>query len=540
MLVFLSQFASLVSIVGTNSDNRAVISAHDDDAQMVIYKATITRWYKENGWFSYGPFYFRLAHTLNFFVPLTSYSQSAEPFERNEQSLHFQLMLISLTSLTLLCFLLATLVTPSWVSRIALSSLLLGAFLTNREWTNFILRAHPDLLFSLLISLSVLISFKSIMAPKDKSLFAGAGILWGLAASTKLTIVLFVPMLLIFWLVADSLLAPAGKRPPFQQSIKKTLHFLSWILLSYFLIGFPQNFSFWRSIQFLNYQSQFSSLATSESILDWFRYLWGQTALPLAILLLGHCLWGVTKVDPRGKKTWTVVTLLSLLPFVFLISRKVISQNDYYTLPFAAYFLVLVALGLKFNFLWLQNKVQNFLTGSHFLKKSWQNRLQSKAYLVPILALGLGSATYGLAPEVVNEMLAEQMTCRNEARAIYAKVKEFASEGKVVFVDPYVPYPRAEKDKNIFVSWRKDFRELETIRPSVLIFNQNFYRRYLQGERPSQYTIIDAPNWPEVRKFYFNFDGKTETKDQRGRQWHQTYEDNCGRRIWQLKSELPL
>ena len=155
--------------------------------------------------------------------------------EKPEERIHFSLLLISLLSLYGISYLLSSLIIKERRFRLLGVLIITASFLTNETWVGYsVIHVHPDLLLSFLSGLFCYFIYHSLLCP-DKEMYYYAAIIGGLALSTKMSFILFLPGLLFF------------KIPPLNtNNIKKLIKFYLLIAISYFLVGFPQNFKIRR------------------------------------------------------------------------------------------------------------------------------------------------------------------------------------------------------------------------------------------------------------------------------------------------------
>ncbi|MCB0329114.1 MAG: hypothetical protein KDD70_05610 [Bdellovibrionales bacterium] len=198
-VALLCQFANILTYIAANVDSQSIIAATDDDASSGIAKVVKTRWWSDNGWAHYGRFYFRTAHSLQYFWGMTAAPSGAQAHEVWERTAHFSIMLISLLSVYGYCYLLSTVLTSSRPHRLASTVLFVALGLSNSTWIEFVLRAHPDHLFALVCGLAFYVSARWLTSINDERLFVGSALLWGIAAATKLSIVLMIPAFLLLF-----------------------------------------------------------------------------------------------------------------------------------------------------------------------------------------------------------------------------------------------------------------------------------------------------------------------------------------------------
>lgn len=118
------------------------------------------------------------------------------------------------------------------------------------------------MLLCFFVSLSIYCTAKYISSKDNKLLFFSA-IMWGLTLAIKLSALFYMPMLLILFI-----------KPFNQENIIKAIKFFSIITVTFFVIGFPQNFEFINIYEFVKYQSGFSIAPTMDSFNEWWFLLY--------------------------------------------------------------------------------------------------------------------------------------------------------------------------------------------------------------------------------------------------------------------------
>ena len=242
-LLLISQFSNMVVNISKVQSNKGIILATDWDAATAIETATMTKLYNTNfsytwGGIIYGPLYYRLAHTIQRFSPVSNNFKTDK--EINEEKHHFALLLISLISLYGIAILLSVMVTHDLRFRLLSVLLIMASLLNNKTWSLLIFRAHPDLLLCFLIALFVFLIYKS-KTTLNKYYFYLAAIVGGAALSTKLIFIYFLPGIIFI------------EMPPFnKENILKLLKLYCLIAIFYFIIGLPQNFRIDLSIGLLS------------------------------------------------------------------------------------------------------------------------------------------------------------------------------------------------------------------------------------------------------------------------------------------------
>ena len=511
LLISLFHVLIVTAMVSENSDNSSIIFATNNDASVAITVATQTRWFNDNGWRPYGPLYYRLAHSLSGLVPYYK-AQSAIPQEENQVNHHFSLMLVSLGSLLLACLFIAGLFELEGPEKIGVASLFLSLFLLNRTFSRYVLVAHPDFLLTFFTVLLFFSAYRFLKNPTKMALTL-IGVTFGLMLSTKISAILFLPGIFCVLLYSSGWL---GK-------LKNLINFGLVSTATYFLVGYPQNFKIQETLDFLNTYSQHSKIADAGSIAEWITLFAHQFWMPLSLsfilfALVGKRQDGIVSDEKRLKFSGRIVLFsLGLFPLLALMSRQFNSPHDYYTIPFGILFLmVLSALaceGLRLGFLLRFSLVRKMVL----------------LLVIPLLAVR--SNTHFAS------IVKEETANRNSYREIQSWIAEKARQGETVLLTSYVPMPY--ESTGIMVDSDYTFEKLKGINYSAMALNKLMYSRYLVGEQPSDYVLVDFKkrDWRPVRSFFNFFYGGVDVKTPDGREWHMVGE-RCDIQLWQVKSPI--
>jgi hypothetical protein len=497
-LLLISQFGNFVSFLALNVDHQSVISARDDDSGWGIIKAVRTRWWKDNGWAHYGPGYFRPAHSLQYYLGSTASLANERDHEVWERTAHFSILLISLMSVYAFMLLISSLLTESWAARFSLTALFVALGLSNLTWAEFLLRAHPDHLFALVCALAFWATARWQQKPEDQKFFVGSALLWGLATSVKLSVVLLSPALLLLFF------------PSFQRDNFKTCgKYIGYIFLGYFLIGFPQTIVLDRPVKFLLSQSQYSVAPDSSSMIEWLYSFVGQSwKILVAILTLTIFMPGPSKFLRLSKLSWLRLTILVAFPLVVMFFQKTLVSTLHYAIPFVVMLFMLVA------FSWARVRRFEF-RGAVFL---------------PLIVM---VTTVGTTPTAMTTNLHMLLECRQENRAMYEHMVKWGEEGKKIWVDPYVPYDTRLSRSQQDVSWSKSWREWNEKRFDIIVLNRKFMERFIGSGGVTDYAKVDVPEYEIVREFYLSFKGDAIVGPD-GSAFRKTVSNKCGQEVWEL------
>lgn len=482
--------------ISKNADHWAIIYAIDNDASNAIAVTQRTKWYNDNKFFGYGNLYFRLAHSIASLNPF--YNRTVVEI-RKEEAIHFSLMLVSMISLLGVSFLISWVISSSLLELLVSVTLVNFAFVFHSGWGKMVFVAHPDLLLTFFTTLSVLLTYKLLLSTSSKRLFYGTAISWGLVLAIKLSGIFYLPGLLLIF----------GFRP-FKQKAIKILKFFSIIFMGYFVVGFPQNFNLVKTYNFLKYQSSYSKMLTWESFYKWWELLFTQSWMLMLFIIILGLVWRKSIERKIDKIIITKILLITLLPFVILLSRKIISGSDHYILPIIGG----MAIGIA-------------IIVSHFMARIKIEFGQNLKLIFLLLTAFI--FTYFL-PNYSPKILSAQLKDRKEARKVYGIISGLQKKGHRVLLDPYVPFNR--RIKNAASSWQTSIKIVHSGQFEVLGLKPLYYQRYLKGKEVSDYVKNYASSWRPIREFYQLFHEKNEVVDPHGKVWQKIYDGNW--KIWKM------
>jgi hypothetical protein len=493
-LLLVMQVLNLHSYVTSAVDHQAIVAAGDDDASWNLSKTLQTRWWKDNGWVLYGPFYFRLNHSLQYFWGLTGDIHPVSDHETWEKTAHAAVMTTSLLSVVAISILIGSAFLELWWMRFLFALGMNSALLSNATWSEFVLRAHPDHLFTL-VAVSALWFTVYMFTRPEKIWTKISACLWGVSVSVKMTLSLCAPG---FFLL-------------FVPRWREGLRYLGFMLLAYFLIGFPQTIVLDRPFKELAVINGLSTKPTGVSVLHWISIYGEQLWQPLLIIALAWLSFGrVTARVNLGWRLWTFV----LLPFLLLLGKNMLVPADHYVMPFASMLLLAIA----------------FTVPCGRLLAKWP---VSRAAIFLAIVL----AVWGSTPATLQAELNKRLVCRDQAREMYHKVFEAYSAGEKIWVDPYVPYVTGAEKSRMELSWEKTWGGFESGGWTILALHKDFRKRFTDGDQANEYTRADVPNWKPVREFYLPFTKGDTVVAPNGTTFHRVYENNCGHEIWTSRAQ---
>jgi hypothetical protein len=515
-LAIVVQFSTIAGVLFLKTDSRAVIATVDDDSAAGIGNAEKTYLINDNGTRVYGPVYYRITSILRNFG-INEFADGYTSQEHRERSIYFHLMLVNLIGIYLGGFFLMRLLTSRLDFQLLGTWALTGAFLANEMRSLLLFMGKPDHLFTAFVTLALLWTWKWLKAGTEPNFqsneFRWMTFSWALAMSTKLTAVFFLPGLMLLFFSKSARVWFKNFKP-----------FVIGMILFYFLVGFPQNFDFWRNLDYLIHQNSQASPVSFEFFRDqWLRLFVQDFKLPLLMLLILILFLGDTRKEEGT--SWKLIGKFSL-PFLFgtlwLISKQTRAPFQWYTFPFTNAGLILFCLfclkalsllPVKWNEKWNQVKQHIYYPAFAFL-------------ILPVFVNPL--------PLQVWKSNSLNSSCRKEARDFQVVVNEKAGKGQIILADPYVPYSREFHDKTILMSYEMTPDKIETLHPKYIALKRSYYMIYLpKSEGGAETPVTHIQDLEQTRNFYRIFFQKSEGKDPGGHTWKKIYEDACTFELWE-------
>lgn len=515
-LALIVQFSTISAVLYQNTDSRAVVASRDDDSAAGIGNAEETYLINDNGVRLYGPVYYRLSSILRYYG-INQYAEGYNKQEHKERSIYFHLMLLNLLGIYLSSYFLLCFVTDRKHFRLLGTWALVGAFLQNEMRSLLLLMAKPDHTFVLFLTLSLLFTWRWIQETDAKSAestsFKWMSFAWGIAASTKLAFIFFIPGLLLMFY-------QKSKKEWF--SLAKS--FIKWTAISYFAIGFPQNFDFTRSLSYLIHQNGHASLVSIDFLIhQWLRLFYLDLKLPILFTTLFVILLSSPLEGQKIRWNWFFrMSLIFVLGTLWLISKQTKAPFQWYTFPFTNTAIACYAILLL--------KCLSLLPNSVLEKWNsvWKNSYYSIFifFFIPVFVEPF--------PEQVWKTFQSQQGCRQEARKFETLVNEAASKNKTVLADPYAPYSRQFHDKQVRMAYEMTPEILERVKPDYVALKKGYYQIYMpKSEGGSELQLTHIENIEKTRSFYRVFFNKSETVDHLGQNWKKVYTDNCSFELWE-------
>jgi len=518
-LFLLMQFAVLSSLNFSASASRAIIGTVNNDTGIGIQNALDTLLINDNHTRTYGPVYYRLSVFMRYLGSFnygeSNGGASISSQENLERTVFFHLQMINLISVFAAGFLFSWFFLKRLEDQLLATLLFSSLVLQNMQRSSLIFVAKPDSLFAFLVLAASILALFYFFAPNEteikKRWLKYAGLLWGVVLSTKLTGVFFLP--------AGLILLPMDSLSSFKRDF---LQFAKFILIGFFVVGFPQNFSLWPQIEYLHFMSQLSSKITWDFFLHWMDLFWLDLKPQIFWVLLAFLFFSKKESDLQkfGFKTSLKLLIFALFPTVLLVSKKLDNPHDWYTFPFTFLLILIFAMFLWRALIWFESR---FFVNSLRQKPLW--------YFVVLIFVPYLVSIY---PSTYEKAYAETQVCRKEAVAMKNQLDQLAAAGQKILADPYVPYNlQAYHDKQILMSWDITQALVQKVKPDYIAWSWGQMKHlYLDPEREKQKWNREIP-LKDFKEFLAPFVGQSATKDSTGQVWNRIYGDACQFEIWQ-------
>ncbi len=492
-------FASLANIAGMLYETRAtkgIVFSKDNDAGRGIQTATLTRWWNSNHFAPYGNLYFRVAHTIAKIspsVPPAGYDEK----ETEEIVHHFALLLTSLLFLGSLCVFLGFRLTGSWAGALWMGNIFLHLGAMNPTWVEFLFRVHPDhmLMFFCLVSCYFTLKYSDSKSRRD---FILAALFWGIATAVKRSTVLFIPAF-VYLFLSDGIK---------KESFIRGVHFIGYMLLAYLIIGFPQNFSFYKAIKFMYIETYNSKPATMASAQEYLTLIWNQSKWLWLAMIPAHFLFG-TRENILNRR-YVIFCILALL---VVLSGSMTSNHNHHIMPHVAMFFVL--------FIYLLKKFPVI----HFPRKE---------IALPVLAM----ITLFFVNDLNSALLHRkdmQMDCRKEAGDALEIVKASQAQGKLLVRDPYFPFSSQFPDFTKQI-WGMNGEILDKENAGLWGTKRDFLIRLrTKPYRPHIYPDLTLEQWNAKLALALLVQTESSFTTPKGSVFEKIYDDRCGYMIWKKK-----
>lgn len=491
LIFFATTLIHLSIEIRQTSTSKGILYATDNDSGRAIQTAQLSHWYKSNHFAPYGNFYFRIAHTLAKLSPLNQDPGWTEA-ENEDIRHHFALALTSLFALAILAIFLVYLLLRDLVWSLLLGNVLFHLGIIDQTWTYFIFRAHPDHLLMLFVAFAIYFTlrYSSTFSRRD---FILAGLTWGVATATKTVTILFIPSFLFLFF-------SQGLN---KKSFKTGMAFIGYMLIAYLIIGFPQNFGFYKHINFLLHESKSSRMGNLFSIQQFATLIFDQTKYLILAFIPIHVLFG------RQEKllNWRILGFLGIA-LVVLFSRRMLMPQTHHPMPFVAMILVVVIFAIKLI---------------PPLKFKYKEALFIVASMTALILLSD-------FPKSIADQKNAQLSCRPEITSLLQQVKELQKDGSTQLLrEPYFPFESGnEKTKQI---WGIQIDDLDKYEAQLFGTKRFFGQQYL-ADYPNDPNKTKE-EWDRNQAFYKKVLFENSFTTPAGRNFKKIHEDECGFMLFQ-------
>lgn len=516
-LGILTQLSSFASILQIRADHRSIVATVDNDSAAGIETAERTNLLNDNQRRSYGPVWYRINYLMNLWTDSPMLDENRSDQQLKEKHIYFTLMLLSLISVYLLAGSLSFIFFDS-IRYQLLSTLFLAPALLNEHFQSLLVFiAKPDHFLSLLVLISFASTALCLQNQFSDRYLKWTAFFWGVTLSTKLTALPFIPILFLLLYLND--------KTQWKNQFKKLTKYLA---LSYFLIGFPQNFDFWRNIAYINNQNKQSSWATWLSFTEWLKVYYAQFIRPALLLALFIVIFPLRQKlsEFSQKKIFLKLLMFFLIPFGFMLSRKI---NEpffrWYTLPFIAVGLLVFGGAISL----LLFKIKG--TKLEVWKQNFLNHPYSFLALFFILPWTLPVNTKSLS-----QVQKEYEVCRAEALKTESFIEEAVKKKEYILADPYAPFSPQYEGNWVDSAWEMKIDYIVPQKVKWIVLKNSYYNMYLTKEEGgTEAPVAHIDNMNKVREFYRLFWKKDQTVDPHNQTWKKVYGDTCGFEVWNLQ-----
>jgi len=520
-VLLFTQMSYMVSAIYQNQDKLAIVYATDPDAGKGIWTAMNADIFS-GGSFGHGVLYQRIAYYLSQFSPI--FEESISQSENYEKRIHFTLQLISLFSIYLFAFLLAHILVNQFIDKLLATLLISSTLFDNHIWTEYFLRVHPDMLLACLSALVLYFASKYMSNnQKNYKYLLLTSFVAGAALSTKLIFLLFLPGLLFLEI----------PRININYIIRILLIYIA-IIFSYIIIAFPQSLIIDQFSWLKNQSTNYQRLPNLESFHEWWALLINQIWLPLIMITLLSIFFGKDRSPGihQEKYYFLRIWIIALIPFLLLLTRRVISPHDWYTLPFASILLTAFAISMY------------SILNKHVAKYTKWIKTDFKKYFFTVVFLVCFQLMIGITPKNVDKVLLKDvMYGRQDVTETYGIINKHLEDGNKILADWGVPFNRKKFLGSYFGKSELIKLGLPTYDDlsdfDIMAFNTRTWASvFLKDEVPEWYGA-DYPKWKEHREIYLMFHNRGIVTDKFNQTWVKNYDydyDNeYGYEIWVKK-----
>lgn len=514
LLLLLLQVSILLTIIVREATTYSLLFAENQDAAKAINVLNQTTWHTDNEWYAYGPLYYRVAHTMLLIDPLAKVIEK-DDVDFNDQAAHLALMLTSFLALVLLSLFFASLAVPWWGRALSACLVLATLLSASPHWFDSIINNRVDVLLTLCVALATWATIRAMAGNTSagRTSYVVAAILWGLALSTKISALSFLPgagVVLLFY---------SWRR---LRAYAQLLLFIAAIFATYILVGYPQSLNCKPVLDFLAH-SVGSSLRPIFDPVFWGNLLFSIMWQPLMVILALILLFSERTSGPGSGhqgKNLLVAFAIPCIAFVSLFSVLHQSYMRHYVFPVMSSILVCSIPLLTYSVNRLYSRVPRPISG-----------------MVRFIGMGLavlivGKADKSFLPNV--RLSYQRYQSRYQAAQVQKLMREHIEKGSFIIGDPYIPFDNRKHSILISNGWSrellKDYPDAE-----VFLTSRGFYERFLD-QNPTAWTLSDhsMEMFKQRQGFYRDLANTNAFADARGNLWklrHRTLKS--GWEIWE-------
>jgi hypothetical protein len=474
-----------------SSTHKGYVYPNDVDGGRGIQTSMETRWYNSNHFAPYGNLYYRFSHTLADLSPINDSNLTER--ESRERIHNFSMKIVSLLSVYALGLFLgwvlwgATYLVPLWGTFFSLTVINIPM------WSEWIFRPHPDHLLNLFIAIATYMFARFILEKENLRILILSAMCWGIAMAVKRSTSIFIPGILIL------LIFPFNKT-----SLRLTLRYIGYMLLAYLVVGFPQNFGFYKHIKFLLYESSLHSIGTNESILVNLKLVGNQLILILPVVVISSFF------SPNKDKLFSrKLTLLVLISFVPILIRKMSFGGDQHTMPLAIGCMILFLVFFLQYFPW---------------------RINSNVFVLTCLITGI--KIIGISPHYF-DWRDKQTHCFKEFDEITNLISNGITSDHILIREPHFP-SNENIDRFSKAFWGIDWSKVTS---NVKFFGVSYYNisKY-SNTPPSDFYGKMLEGWEDKKLFYNSIKNQSRVLSPGGVEFIKLYTGkNCSHELWMAK-----
>jgi hypothetical protein len=222
------------------------------------------------------------------------------------------------------------------------------------------------------------------------------------------------------------------------------------------------------------------------------------------------------------------IWIIALIPFLLLLTRRVISPHDYYTLPFASILLTAFAISMY------------SILNKHVAKYTKWIKTDFKKYIFAAVFLVCFQLMIGITPKNVDKVLLKDvMYGRQDVTETYGIINKHLEDGNKILADWGVPFNRKKYIDNYFgkselielgMPTYDDLRDFDVIATNTRDWASSYIK-----DKVTDYYRMDYPKWKEHREIYLMFHNRGIVTDKFNQTWMKNYDNEYGYEIWVKK-----